>query len=85
MYLQVHSHFLHKPIILVGWNAGALIACHVSLLSSQNSVLLFFSLNSVSDCPNWNWLQVSLMEYLTAVVCLGFPLLTVNGPRGVRK
>lgn len=87
---QVHSHFPHKPIILVGWNAGALIACHVRLLIMYHSDLMWGQTVYTHEkmqmiwLINADWLQVSLMEYLTAVVCLGFPLLTVNGPRGVR-
>lgn len=82
--LQVHNRFPHKPIILVGWNTGALIACHVSL----SLFFFFFLLNSVLIWGHFlvilsDLFQVSLMEYLTAVVCLSFPLLTANGPRGV--
>ncbi|XP_060071274.1 KAT8 regulatory NSL complex subunit 3-like [Ylistrum balloti] len=51
--LELKGHFQHRPIVLLGWSIGALIACHVALLES-----------------------------VSAVVCLGFPLTGTNGSRG---
>ncbi|XP_012278162.1 KAT8 regulatory NSL complex subunit 3 isoform X2 [Orussus abietinus] len=42
-----------RPIILIGFNTGAALAC-----------------------------QVAQLEHVTAVICLGFPFLTVDGKRG---
>ncbi|MGH0139389.1 UNVERIFIED_CONTAM: hypothetical protein FKN15_069479 [Acipenser sinensis] len=48
--LEVHSHFPHKPIILVGWNVGALIACHDvddPLLDLKTPVLFVIGQNAL--------------------------------------
>ncbi|KAF3424383.1 hypothetical protein E2986_02217 [Frieseomelitta varia] len=50
---DIRSDCPGRPIILVGFNTGAALAC-----------------------------QVAQMEHVTAVICLGFPVSTVEGKRG---
>lgn len=50
---ELKNDFPGRPVILIGWNTGAAIAC-----------------------------QVALLEPVTAVVCLGFPVFSVEGNRG---
>ncbi|XP_077991927.1 uncharacterized protein LOC144446096 isoform X2 [Glandiceps talaboti] len=51
--LELQSHFPNRPVVLIGWSVGSLIASHVALVES-----------------------------VSAVVCLGFPFLGVDGTRG---
>ncbi|CAG5121519.1 unnamed protein product, partial [Candidula unifasciata] len=51
--MEVKSHFAGRPIILIGWHIGALVAAHVAVV-----------------------------EFVTGVVCLGFPTTGIYGDRG---
>ncbi|KAJ7426961.1 KAT8 regulatory NSL complex subunit 3 [Willisornis vidua] len=47
---EIHNHFSHKQIILIGWNTGALVACHDvddPLLEMKTPVLFVIGQNSL--------------------------------------
>ncbi|XP_071507362.1 uncharacterized protein [Diadema antillarum] len=50
---ELRTNFHNRPIVLLGWSVGALVACHVSLV-----------------------------EAVSAVVCLGLPMRGISGDRG---
>uniref|UniRef100_A0AAR2KX48 KANSL3 helical domain-containing protein n=1 Tax=Pygocentrus nattereri TaxID=42514 RepID=A0AAR2KX48_PYGNA len=56
--MEVHSHFPHKPIVLVGWNVGALIACHVSLMKTEG-----LTQTMVDRC-----IQDEIVDFLTGIL-----------------
>uniref|UniRef100_A0A672H5Q4 KANSL3 helical domain-containing protein n=1 Tax=Salarias fasciatus TaxID=181472 RepID=A0A672H5Q4_SALFA len=61
--MEVHSHFPHKPIILVGWNAGALIACHVSL-----SIVIYMKSDGLTQTMVDRCVQDEIADFLTGVL-----------------
>uniref|UniRef100_A0A674F333 KAT8 regulatory NSL complex subunit 3 n=1 Tax=Salmo trutta TaxID=8032 RepID=A0A674F333_SALTR len=61
--MEVHSHFPHKPIILVGWNVGALIACHVRLINSTKIKSEGLTQTMVDRC-----IQDEIADFLSGVL-----------------
>ncbi|WAR22154.1 KANL3-like protein [Mya arenaria] len=39
MIVALKSHFVNRPIVLLGWNIGALVACHVALQESVSAIV----------------------------------------------
>lgn len=37
--VESQNHFVNRPIVLVGWNVGALAACHVAVVESVSAVV----------------------------------------------
>uniref|UniRef100_A0A674HYP8 KANSL3 helical domain-containing protein n=1 Tax=Terrapene triunguis TaxID=2587831 RepID=A0A674HYP8_9SAUR len=63
--LEIHNHFTHKPIILIGWNTGALVACHVSnfLISKAKKKAEGLTQSMVDRC-----IQDEIADFLTGVL-----------------
>uniref|UniRef100_A0A7N8WPL9 KAT8 regulatory NSL complex subunit 3 n=1 Tax=Mastacembelus armatus TaxID=205130 RepID=A0A7N8WPL9_9TELE len=61
--MEVHSHFPHKPIILVGWNAGSLIACHVRLITTPKMKSEGLTQTMVDRC-----VQDEIADFLSGVL-----------------
>ena len=55
---QLKGHFTNRPIVLLGWSIGALIACHVSYTvkvqdsTSNTTSIQQLLLSIMEDCRN---------------------------------
>ncbi|OCT89969.1 hypothetical protein XELAEV_18018584mg [Xenopus laevis] len=61
--IEIHNHFPHKPVILLGWNTGALIACHVIQISKIKKKLESLTQSMVDRC-----IQDEIADFLTGVL-----------------
>lgn len=78
--IELQADYPARPIILIGVDAGSLLACHVS--ESVTLTLSFIIISIMSNITKYFQIAHGFNTKITAVVCLGFNLFTMEGKVG---